>query len=58
MIIALACLLAIWHILIFERFIAILLLHYSHFVSPIAMDAMPLRNRLFYVSHATRGPNM
>jgi len=58
MIIALACLLVIWHTVIFERFIALLLLHYSHFMSPIAIGAMPLRNRLFYVSHASRGPNM
>jgi hypothetical protein len=58
MIIALACLLVLWHILIFERFIAVLLLHYFKFMSPIAIDAMPLRNKLFYISHASRGPNM
>jgi len=36
----------------------VLLLHYSQFMSPIAIDSMPLRNRLFYVSHASRGRNM
>jgi hypothetical protein len=54
--IALACLLVLWYILIFERFIAVLLFHYFKFMLPI--DAMPFGNRMFYVSHALCGPNM